>query len=294
MAPLSNMNNMALKDKKIDWKHTRRALLCVGAGTGAGLIVYGIFLKLNIAIMGWNLGLIFAPLIAGYVETILANRLIGENIGAISAFILFIDTTFYSFILKNPTLGFNLITAGSIIVILQAAFPTLINYILLVVIGGILSNFIQRLRILVKKIENAYKNRPIGYWDGSNAPSKEEPDVIPYNEQKSNEELNSLDFYYLTSTNLLNIKHEIIGPVTSDIVLERDKKIIHIDPEKAEQQSLNHIKEGKDKCLINLAKKVKKNGGNGILDLTVYYNLTGLGGDSIQVTAYGIGINIEN
>ncbi len=101
----------------------------------------------HIDIFGWNLGLIFAPLAAGYAETILANRVIGENIGAISAFILFIDTTFYSFILKNPTLGWNLITAGSILVILQAAFPTLINFILMVVVGGILSNFVKTIKI---------------------------------------------------------------------------------------------------------------------------------------------------
>ena len=284
---------MALKDKNIDWKHTRKSLLCVAAGTGVGLIVYGIFLYFNIAIFGWNLGLIFAPLAAGYVETILANRIVGENIGAISAFILFIDTTFYSFILKNPTLGFNLITAGSIFVILQAAFPTLINYILLVVIGGILSNFLQTLRILVEKIENAYHNRSIGFWDGSQLEQKE-PEVIPYNEQESNSKLNGQNFYFITSTNLLDKKHEIIGPFNSDVILERDKKIIHIDPQKTELDCLNHIKEGKDECLVNLAKKVKKNGGNGILDLTIYYNLTGLGGDSIQITAYGIGIHIEN
>ena len=281
---------MALKDKKIDWKHTRKALLCVGAGTAAGLVIYGIFLYFNIAIVGWNLGLIFAPLAAGYVETVLANRIIGDNIGAISAFILFIDTTFYSFILKNPTLGFNLITAGSIVVILQAAFPTLINYILLVVLGGILSNFIKRLRNLVRKIEDAYHNRPIGFWEGTDKPEEE---VIPYNEQKSNSELNSLNFYFITSTDILDKKHEILGTFTSDVILQRDTKIVHIDPEKAELESLNNIKEGKDKCLINLAKKVKNNGGNGILDLTIYYNLTGLGGDSIQITAVGIGLYIE-
>ena len=86
-------------------KYLREAALCINIGTVLGLIVYQIFLYFRIAIFGWNLGLIFAPLIAGYVETILANRIIGEDIGAISAFILFAYTTFYSFILKNPSLG---------------------------------------------------------------------------------------------------------------------------------------------------------------------------------------------
>ena len=94
---------MKIKNKEIDLEHTRKAIICIGAGTAVGLFVYGIFLFFNIAIFGWTLGLIFAPVAAGYVETVLANKIIGENVGAISAFILFIYTTFYSFILKNPT-----------------------------------------------------------------------------------------------------------------------------------------------------------------------------------------------
>ena len=125
---------MKIKDHEIDFRYAGKVVLSIALGTGFGLIVYAIFLYFKIAIVGWNLGLIFAPLGAGYVETVVANRLLGKDLGAISAFILFIDTTIYSFILKNPTLGMNLITAGSIIVILQAAFPTLINYILLVII----------------------------------------------------------------------------------------------------------------------------------------------------------------
>ena len=143
---------MKFNFKEHSAKYNGRAILSIAVGTGIGLIVYMIFLYFHIDIYGWNLGLIFAPLAAGYVETIVANRLIGENIGAISAFILFIDTTFYSFILKNPTLGFNIITAGSILVILQAAFPTLINYILLVVLGGFLSGFVKH----IKNFENKY------------------------------------------------------------------------------------------------------------------------------------------
>ena len=130
---------MNFREREVKWAYIREAILCIAFGTAVGLGVYGIFLRLHIAIFGWNLGLIFAPLAAGYAETYLANRIIGEDIGAISAFILFIDTTFYSFILKNPTLGVNIITFGTIAVILQAAFPTLINYIILVVGLGIVS-----------------------------------------------------------------------------------------------------------------------------------------------------------
>lgn len=102
MVLLSNLNKMKIKDKEIDLVNSLKGLLCISVGTAFGLLVYGIFLYFHIDIFGWNLGLIFAPLAAGYVETILANRILGENVGAISAFVLFISTTFYSFILKIP------------------------------------------------------------------------------------------------------------------------------------------------------------------------------------------------
>ena len=136
-----NTNKMNLNLKNIDFKYAQKAILCIVIGTVAGLFVYEIFLYFNIAIFGWNLGLIFAPLSAGYVETKLENRYIGKNLGAISAFILFIDTTIYSFVIKNPNLGINFITIGSVIIILQAAFPTVVNHILFVVSAEFPSDF---------------------------------------------------------------------------------------------------------------------------------------------------------
>ena len=91
-----------------------KAIGSIAVGTATGLASYIFFLYFNIAIFGWNLGLIFAPLIAGYVETELANEYIGESIGAVSAFILFIVTVVYGFIISNPTLGVNIITVGSL------------------------------------------------------------------------------------------------------------------------------------------------------------------------------------
>ena len=283
---------MKIKNTEIDIRHILKVLFCIGAGTGIGLLVYGIFLYFHIDIFGWNLGLIFAPLVAGYVETVLANRILGDNIGAISALILFIDTTFYSFILKNPTLGYNLITAGSIIVILQAAFPTLINYILLVVFGGIISNFLKGLKRIVKKIEIAYAKRPILFWDGP--PIELEDEEIPlFNEVESNNKLNSLDFYFITSTDMTDRKHEIIGVFQSQVILKRDTHLVHADIGEFELKTLNDIKEGKDECLIRLSEKIKSHGGNGILNLEIQYGLVGLGGDDFHINATGIGLYIH-
>ena len=279
---------MSENDKKIDWSYKRKALISMAIGTGVGLITYMIFLYFNIAIFGWNLGLIFAPLVAGYVETVIANRIIGENIGAISAFILFIYTTFYSFILKNQSLGVNFITAGSIIVILQAAFPTLINYILLVVMGGIFSNFIKTFQKILNKITSPLKHQTLITWEGTNEDI--EPEI--FDEDKSNQKLNSLGFYFITSSDIKDKKHEIIGTYHSEVILEKEKGVIHIEPENYEKRALLKIKEGKDECLIKLAEQIKENGGNGVLDLSLNYFLNGLGGERIQISAMGMGIKI--
>ena len=96
---------MNFREREVKITYIKEAILCVTFGTVVGIGVYYVFLYFNIAIFGWNLGLIFAPLAAGYAETLLANRIIGQGIGAISAFILFIITTFYSFILKKSVQG---------------------------------------------------------------------------------------------------------------------------------------------------------------------------------------------
>ena len=278
--------------KNRNFKYNGRAILCVAIGTGIGLLVYIIFLILHIDIYGWNLGLIFAPLSAGYVETIVANRLLGENIGAISAFILFIDTTFYSFILKNPTLGFNIITAGSIIIILQAAFPTLVNYILLVVVGGFLASFFKTIKEYENKIKNMIKNQQIFKWETKDV--EIDADAMPvYDELESNHLINSLNFYFITSPEMLDRKHKIIRQFHSEVIVEKDNIVLQAEREKTEYLQLIRIKDGKDECLVKLASKVKQHGGNGIMDLTLNYSLIGFGGDNIQITAMGTGIYIE-
>ena len=201
-------------------KYVREAFLCISIATVVGLAVYQIFLYFQIAILGWNLGLIFAPLIAGYVETILANRMIGEGTGAISAFILFVYTTFYSFILKNPTLGLNFITIGAAIVILQAAFPTLINYILFTVGLGSILYIIG----LFKKITGFIYNKIKGFVYKH---ILKKPLVVKveikheFDEAKSNEMLNKLDFFFITSTDVTTRKITNLGQFHSTEIIEK-------------------------------------------------------------------------
>jgi uncharacterized protein YbjQ (UPF0145 family) len=278
---------MKIKDKEIDFKYAGKSLLSIGLGTAAGIIVYGIFLYFKVAIFGWNLGLIFAPLGAGYVETVVANRLLDKNIGAVSAFILFIYTTFYSFILKNPTLGMNIITAGSILVILQSAFPTLVNYLLMVILGALASNILWAIRKLIKGLKTAKSHVR---WETTN--EDEEEQVFYFDENESNKKLNSLEFFFYTSTDLKDRIHEPLGIFHSELIIE-NKDTISVKREQIENKRLVTIKEGKDECLLRLVDKIKEAGGNGILDLNIQYGLIGLGSDNIHITAIGMAINLK-
>lgn len=272
-------------------KYARQALLSISIGALVGFVVYQIFLYFKIAIFGWNLGLIFAPLAAGYVETIVAKRIIGEDVGAISAFILFAYTTFYSFILKNPTLGFNIITIASIAVILQAAFPTLVNYIIFTVgIESILYIF-----GIFKKITGFVYHKIKGfiYTYIKKEPIKEkEIKKFEFDEVRSNEVLNSLDFYFITST---DVDKRVInlGQFHSTVIIEKVKMQTPPKPKEFEEETLYNLKRGKDECLINMVKKIKGAGGNGIIDLDIQYSLIGIGGESYQVTAFGMGVYLS-
>ncbi|MBR0271583.1 MAG: hypothetical protein IJQ68_06300 [Methanobrevibacter sp.] len=263
----------------------QKAFNSIVIGTVAGLATYAFFLYFNIAIFGWNLGLLFAPLVAGYAETFVANKLIGENIGAISAFILFIVTVVYGFIIANPTLGYNIITIGSIAIIIQAAIPTFINYFIIVVIFGTLSYLTGFFKKILDKIKYTI------------FPEKKKEDIIDtvplFNERESNELINSQDFIYITSTDPIDLDYEIIGFFYTTSIASRNTRIIKLSPEKIERQQLNDLKKGKDECLIRLADKIKSSGGNAVIDLDIVYFLNGLGGSDFQIIARGMGVKIK-
>ncbi|MBE6498651.1 MAG: hypothetical protein E7Z81_10375 [Methanobrevibacter sp.] len=283
---------MNFRERKIRLAYLKEAIACIAFGTAVGLGVYAAFLYFEIAIFGWNLGLVFAPLAAGYAETYLANKLIGDSIGAISAFILFIDTVIYGFILKNPTLGFNVITIGSIGVILQAAFPTLINYIIIVVGIGVISYMLGIFKRTTTFFSNKINN--ILYKHGLKEPEVvETEEILPFNEQKSNEQINSLDFYFITSTDILDRHHKNLGQYHATVIVEKEEKRVNSDPENVMLTTSNKLKQGKDECLIKLANIIQKAGGNCVVDLEIQYGLVGLGGDNYQITAMGMGIYLD-
>lgn len=281
------MESKTLEEKR---KYIRQAILCISIGTFSGLVTYQIFLYLNLAIFGWNIGLAFAPLVAGYVETVLANRIIGENVGAISAFIIFAYTTFYSFILKNTTLGFNIITIGSLAVILQAAFPTLINYILFTVVLGAILYILGFFKKITGFVHNKLKRFVYRFILKKEIPKETQTDY-EFDEKRSNEIINDLDFLFSTSSDV-PVKITNLGQFHATVIIEKVKMGTPPNPKKFEKQTIYNLKKGKDECLIKLVKRIKEAGGNGIIDLDIQYGMVGIGGDHYQVTALGMGVYI--
>lgn len=283
--------NMKIKISQ-EKSNSLKAIGSIAVGTATGLASYIFFLYFNIAIFGWNLGLIFAPLIAGYVETELANEYIGESIGAVSAFILFIVTVVYGFIINNPTLGANVITVGSLIVIAQAAVPILINYILILVFGVIfyyIGIFKKITDFIYYQLKKEYYHKIL---------KKPLPVVVKksyfYNDIKRCHQLNSSDFVFLTTTEPFDRKiEEYMGPYVGTAIFEIENTTNLKMSEEESKELLNKIKNEKDNAILNLAKAIEKDGGHGVLDLRIEIEVVGMGFDEYQITALGIGVKFQ-
>ena len=114
-----------------------------------------------------------------------------------------------------------------------------------------------------------------------------------FDEQKSNETLNNLGFYFITSTDVLDRKIINLGQFHSTVIIEKATIRTPPKPTEFEKETLYNIKKGKDECIIKLVNKIKAAGGNGIIGLDIQYGIIGLGGDSYQVTALGMGVYLK-
>ncbi len=264
------------------------ATFCIIIGTILGLLTYWLFLFLNISIFGWNLGLVVSPLVAGYSETHFAIKYMGETTGADSAFILFAVTVIYGFILTNPTLGVNVITIGAVFIILQSAIPTVINYFIIILslsiisyMSGIFKKFTDFLykngimKILFKKDE--YVNKNI-----ENATNFDKALTV---------DINDLDILILSTTHIE--EYEIIEytGVYEGRVIYKAKNPMGF--EKNTDRLLKDLINVKNQAILKLTESVKKDDCDGILDLTLRYEILDGRGTMCIATAHGTGIKYK-
>lgn len=292
------LNNLTISKrlKNEEGKETfLKELGCIALGTIVGIATYVACLYANLAIFGWNIGLALSPLAAGYAESLAAKRYLKESTGAVSAFILFIITVIYGFIIANPTLGFNVITAGSIVVILQAAFPTAVNYFLIAMGLGIISHITG----VFKKITNFI-------WNTYQKIFRKEPKLKEiYNEKQINNrynfydrdlEMNDLGILILTvedSPKGLDIlEYKGIYESRHIFSLNQRKEIKSGIEDSLEEDILFNTKLAHDKALLKLIKELRADGCNGILNLNTTFETLGAnkGENLSQVAMRGTGI----
>ena len=123
-------------------------------GTLVGLVSMVICLHFKLAVFGVNISVFISPMIAGFVETYFSRRFTSQTTGAISAIILFVVTNIIGWFFPLNPITWGLLTFGGLGVMLQAAFPLAVNYILWGVflsiiyvfgmLGGLITKFIYK------------------------------------------------------------------------------------------------------------------------------------------------------
>ncbi len=286
-----------LKDED-DRKVLLKEIGCIDIGIIVGIVTYVICLYTHFDIYGWNFGLVLSPLFAGYAESLAAKRYLEESTGAISAFILFLITVVYGFIISNPTLGFNVITAGSIVIILQAAFPIAVNYFLIATVLGIISHVTGVFNKITRFIWNAYEKI-----------FKREPKTKGIYIEKQNTkissfydgelDMNKLGVLILTmedSPKELNIiEYKGIYESSHIFSVKRRKEIKSGIEDSLENELLICAKIAEDKALLKLIKQLRADGCNGLLNLNMAIETLGpsKGENLSHVVMRGTGVIFE-
>ncbi|WP_461462810.1 hypothetical protein [Methanobrevibacter sp.] len=272
------------------------ATISILFGTFMGVASYILSFKYNLAIFGWNIAFALSPLIAGYCETFLSKKIMDETTGAISAYLLFFVTVVHGFILTNPTLGFNGISIGVSLIILQSAFPIAFNYLFFVVFLGILSYILGLFKPLTDKLYFTLVPFVKTVLGREFTPPKyrlttENFAQNLYEEKDPNEH----GILFLTSSEpyQINIK-EYIGLREGFVIISNENKLFEVKTKQEELILLIRFKEAKDMALKRLAESVKEAGGNGVIDLEIDYNIVGeLAGDKFHIVAKGIVVVFE-
>jgi uncharacterized protein YbjQ (UPF0145 family) len=268
----------------------RWAFAAIIIGFAVGFLSAFICVAYHLVIFGFNIMYIISPLIAGVVETIIARRKYGKTTGAISALLIFILINIYGWLLpgwiypKEPA-TLSLITLIAILLMLQAAFPTLINYILIVFGVGTLRRIIEFLVFLPAKIQRA-------------PPESMEKEIIT-GPSPDETFLDELDIPLLTVPPVESGKiKKHLGLVTGLAVAEEEEpegrllklsKIIQ--PVQLEDI---HLGEARKVAISRMLEEAESIGADRVIEVLIdYVSMAGLQGSAIIVTATGTAVLYE-
>jgi len=262
----------------------RWAIIALAMGILVGFLSAYLCIHLNFIIFGFNIMYIISPLAAGFVETVIARKMYGKSIGAISAILTFILINIYGWIIlgiitDNPT-TLSLITLIAIILTIQAAFPIFMNYILFVVTIDILKKFIAFLAFLHSKIRKTN--------------SKETKRISKYPDDELF--LDKLDIPLLTIPpfEVGRIKKNIGLVIGEAIVQETETKdfigkLLKIN----KPTNLDDFKLGKARkvAIFRMLENAVTLGANTVIDVSLdYSSMGGFQGNALIVTATGTAV----
>lgn len=295
------LENAKEKIKSLEKRECRikflKELGCIAFGTIVGLATYVACLYANLAIFGWNIGLALAPLFAGYAESQTARIFVKESTGAVSAFIIFIVTVIYGFIISNPTLGFNIITAGSIVIIIQAAIPTATNYFLISMGLAIISHISGIFKKITKLFSNIYGK--IFRKEGEEKENHPSNSFNKDNLYNSKLEMNKLGVILLTleypPKGLIIKDQKEIYESRHVFGFNQREQIKSGIEDSLDDEVLSGVRLAHDKALLKLIKQIKADGCNGLMNLNVTFETLGSnkGENLSQVVMKGTGVIFE-
>lgn len=257
-------------------------------GVLVGFLSAVICVRGNLVIFGFNIMFIVSPLIAGYVEAYVARRKYGKSTGAISALLIFIIINAYSWLFPKDPIVLNLFTLGGLALMIQAAFPILINYILFVVFLGTITWVIGYLGNFLSNMTDKIIRR-------SSDEKGDETGKEPGLEGATSDFLDSLEspistVPYLSAGNI--VKH--LGMVVGEAVVgEKESKGISkiISQDKLDEMEMIKARE---RAIAKLLEEAEKIGGNTVVEVSIDYNsVGGLSGSATIVTATGTAVLYE-
>jgi uncharacterized protein YbjQ (UPF0145 family) len=267
----------------------RWAIIAIFMGIIVGFFSAFLCVRYNLVIFGFNIMYIISPLMAGFVETIIARRKYGKSTGAISAILTFILINlwgwFFLGIVTNDPVAFNLITIIAIVLTIQAAFPILMNYVLFVIGLSIVRKIIETLIYIPSKIQR--KPPEVEVENEVNLPSADETF------------LDELTIPLVSIPQMENGKiKSTVGLVTGDAIAKEketqgllSKLTSIIQPIKMEDIYLGDARKDAISRMLENAKLI---GANTVVEVMVgYVSIGGLQGNAFIVTATGTAVIYE-
>ncbi|MGL4668978.1 MAG: heavy metal-binding domain-containing protein [Methanobacteriaceae archaeon] len=286
------------------------ATVCIGSGIIVGVFVLILFIYFKIAILGFNLGLIFSPLAAGYVETQVAKRVYKKTTGAISALLIFVLTVLYGFgVISEIEFTLNIFTIGGLAVVFQATFPIFVNYLIFVVLIGIIAYMLSLMKSMILKVYMIYITfieRLLGkrYSEridnfNKNISSKLYSNIksdIEFDENIGKININELDTKLLTVTHPLNQGiSDYLGLFEGKVIIKNTNNLIKATKKENDDLLLDKLKRAREQALFNLNEEAKKYGSDYVIDVDIEFSsVPNFKSNDIHIIATGTGVKLDN